>query len=845
MVSSRPTPTSAGGPSTAEAVVIRPYADADAKAVAELYNRHADAPNPVDRELDARMVRTELAERGTVLFLVAELDGEVLGTLGMFRSSGRRAVSEGEVFGDMFFLSPLIRSGAAAGRMFSQAFRTLRLQGVGAIRLTVNPTNQQALPLYRQLGCTLVGPADAAEDGNIELVSYMPRIVTRLRQDHEDLIPPGLRMTAAWRYQTDGAADRPLGDETETVSGREVLRTVLTVEDLVFQAILDPEDGEILHTAVGEQPDPVLPPKPAKTPGSLSVHRDGPLVIELAHADGSVRVYHDEHVGPVLHESWPVFGPAYVTGWRHTLRRELAVEPLTGALGAGWRVGERHDGGTLYRETRLAGGTLRQRVWWDGDRADAATEPNDVPSNTAPSNTVPSNTAPSNTAPANPAPSRRLRTMVVGGLRSGLLFTGGRGLDERPLYVPSGRGLFPIDATEFGAAGLDLAPGTALAWWDPRTSLAASVHWPQSRGVYCAELAQARLIGDNILALDIRPGSAYRVAFSTARHPGEVLIGATPAEGLGYAPSPAALDTPREEHPTQLPDTPAAAIVTTAGWEPVQVARRPVHRLANGRDTLLIGEQAGGAVSWQNAGRQLLATPFPKTRAFARNASWQAGIWVGRHAPREESRRGTGWGGGDAARSWTFDTATGELVSPGLAWSIEPDQADGADRGVATVVRVSIRADADAAAEPGAATAAMPGEGELVAWVTPAGARAASVLVPGAPGEAWLLDKPGAWQRWTDRLAVRLADGRWLYTESEDPGAAEILVRSTSSGILLALVARRAAAQPGAASWPLAVLEDADTARRLLAAPTDPATSIPAISAAATRPDLVLTGAGR
>ena len=198
MASNRPAPAATGGPSSsADAVVIRPYADADAKAVAELYNRHADAPNPVDRELDARMVRTELAERGTVLFLVAELDGEVLGTLGMFRSSGRRAVPGGEVFGDMFFLSPLIRSGAAAGRMFSQAFRTLRLQGIGAIRLTVNPTNQQALPLYRQLGCTLVGPADAAEDGNIELVSYMPRIVTRLRRDHEELIPPGLRMTAA------------------------------------------------------------------------------------------------------------------------------------------------------------------------------------------------------------------------------------------------------------------------------------------------------------------------------------------------------------------------------------------------------------------------------------------------------------------------------------------------------------------------------------------------------------------------------------------------------------------------------------------------------------------------
>ncbi len=738
-------------PPADNAVVVRPYTDGDAAAVAELYNKYRDAPNFVDTPLDAAMVRTELAERGTVVFLVAELDGEILGTVGMFRGSGHRVVAPDEVFGDMFFLSPWIRGGAVAGRMFSQAFTALMALGIGTIRLTVSPLNERALPLYRQLGCVLPGPPGAGEDGNIELVTHLPRLVARMQRDHADLIPASRRMTAGWRYQAGGGADRPLGGDVETVSGRRVLRTALTLDGLVFRALLEPDTGEILHTeadtGAGPGPDPVLPPPAAVPAAPTSRYREGPLAVVLDHGTGTVSVHHDRHVGPVLYQTWPVPGPPYLTGWRRALRRDLVIEPLDRGSGRGWRVAERYGEATLHRETELTGGVLRHRLWWDG-----------------------------------PAPAGMLRTMLVGGLRSGLLFTGDR-------YLPAGRGLFPIDATEFGAAGRVLGPDDGPAWWDARTSLAVRVLRPG------AGTASARLIAEHLLALDLAPGTEHRIAFSTAQLPGDVVPGARPATAPGHRTRGAVASQPTDKAETHGPDRPDILdCPDPPRWSPAQVARRPVHRLTHRGNDLLIDPAAGGLVSWRADGRPVLATPFPRSRAFARNTAWRAGLWAGRHGPREEPQRGMGWGGPEPERAWRLDPAAGRLTAPDLAWSVRPG-ADG----------IRITAEAPAAS----------GDGELVVWVTPA-AKSATVLVPGAPGEAWLLTKTGTWQRWCDRAAVRLDDGRWLLTAAAEPGAAEILLRATASGILLALVARHPAGRPGTAAWPLTVVADAEAAHRLL-----------------------------
>ncbi len=85
---------------------IRPHEEGDAQAVAELYNRHRDNPNPVAGGIDAAQLARELAERETATFLLALDDGRLVGTFGLFHHTGRRSARAGELIADMFFVHP-------------------------------------------------------------------------------------------------------------------------------------------------------------------------------------------------------------------------------------------------------------------------------------------------------------------------------------------------------------------------------------------------------------------------------------------------------------------------------------------------------------------------------------------------------------------------------------------------------------------------------------------------------------------------------------------------------------------------------------------------------------------
>ncbi|MFH8751969.1 GNAT family N-acetyltransferase [Streptomyces rimosus] len=709
--------------------MIRPYEESDAAAVAALYNRYPDVPNPVDRELDAQLVRGELAERGTRLFLVVELDGEVHGTIGFFQGSVRRAYAPGEVFGDMFFLSPAVRGGSVAGRIFSQAIRTLRLSGVEVVRLTANPGNKLAFPLYRQVGCSVTGPVTATEDGNIELVSYMPRVMARLRRDYAHLIPQSLQLNASWRYVV-GGGERALGDDTEVLGGRSVLRTQLAIEGTVFTVLLDPEDGELLHVGTDAGETPALAPRPAPRPPAVSTVEVDGLRLELHHEDGRLELYGADHLGPLLRETWPVFGPPYVTGFRRALRRaeDLTVTPLTD----GWLVAERHPGGVLLRETVLTGGVLKNRFRWEGGEPPAGT----------------------------------LRTIVESGLRKALLLT-------QDGHVPAGRGLYPLDATEFATAGAELPPDDRLGWWDEERSVGLDVRRSGAR---------ARLVSDALLLLDFAPGHGHGVAVLTEWPGGAPLA----VDGMSLL---------EPQPPAAVPTPPGAA--DRAPWTPGLVARRQVHRAAVGKDTLLVSAEAGGVAAWRSAGRSVLATPFPKERVFGSNPHWRAGLWATRQGPREDPDRGLGWGA--EQDEWHFDERTGRLCVAGLDWSAECPVGGPADR-----VDIDLRAER------------RQDDSEVVVWLTPAAPRQPDVLVPGRPGDLWQLRKPGVWQRWSDRLALRLADGRWLSATPGEQHGAEVVHRNTKAGPLIGLVSRQPRGTALAAGWSLTVLPDLAAADALL-----------------------------
>jgi hypothetical protein len=91
---------------------------------------------------------------------------------------------------------------------------------------------------------------------------------------------------------------------------------------------------------------------------------------------------------------------------------------------------------------------------------------------------------------------------------------------------------------------------------------------------------------------------------------------------------------------------------------------------------------------------------------------------------------------------------------------------------------------------------------ETVLWITPNTARQAAVLVESA-GTRWELDRARFRQTWAGAAAVQLAGGRWLECRPVDgaDGHAEIVLRSTASGLLIGCVAAAGAE----CAWRLAV----------------------------------------
>ncbi|MFI9650050.1 GNAT family N-acetyltransferase [Streptomyces sp. NPDC052040] len=734
--------------------VIRPYTDADAEAVAALFNRYTDVPNPVAVPLTGDIVRRELAERGTEVFLVVEHDGTIEGTLGMFRGNGRWSVAADEVFGDMLFLSPRVRGGTLTGELFVTALRMLIPRGVEVLRLTANPANKQAFPLYRQLGCTLSGPPAPGEDGNVELVNHLLRLRTRIAETYGDRVPATARTGAVLRYLVGNTARQGLTDETETVAGRRVLRTEVVVADLAFRALLDPASGEVLFCALGAGPDPDrLPPPPEPlAPAAGLRHEAGTLRLELCERTGVAQLFHDGWTGPVLTLTWPEFGPPYSAGWRRNAPVPLRCTPLED----GWRVARDFATGTLTRDLRLAADRLDVRTRWHGD------EP--------------------------PAPT--VRTVLVCGLRGAWLITGGEGgVGHRP----AGRGLYPPDATEMAAAGHRMPPDGVLAWWEPGGGRSIRLAPDPST---CTTL-----VSDAVVHLDGPVDHTLDLRWTQADSPRKAVPGSLPVEdpsahAVAVPSRPAAAPAGRTSpHPGQDCREPADADAAgqAPGWEPHMVAGKECRRVTSGGDTLILSAAAGGVVSWRSDRRPVITSPFPRHAAFACNPRRGAGIWVTRERPREDREYGVGWGTSTTDRTWHH--MEGGLASPGIAWTVHP-------RVHSATPHVRLRVDGDPAEQ----------DGETAIWLTPAAHRATRLLIPGPSGAVWSVGQEPPWQTWTDRLALCLTDGTWLTCAALTGDAPHILFRATRQGPLLALLTRDRADTRTGAEWVLGHLPDATAA---------------------------------
>ncbi|MEU3263626.1 GNAT family N-acetyltransferase [Streptomyces bacillaris] len=342
---------------------IRPHGEGDAQAVAELYNRHRDNPNPVAGGIDAAQLARELAERETATFLLALDDGRLVGTFGLFHHTGRRSARAGELIADMFFVHPAHRGGMVTGRLFTEAVEWMMRSGCLVLRLTVNPANTVAFRLYRRVGCVSVGRAVPGEDGNVELYNYIPLV---LRSVFADL---GEQATAALGSLTSFASvtasrDDELRSDVRLVDGIRTVDYCLALGAFRLDATVDVDRGTVREARLTE-PDGTVralriaqPPYRVRTPRGVPPYRftEGPLTCEVDGEDGTVSVLAAGHHGPVFVSTWPSCRADRPAGWREGEPRAITLEPVEGGV----RVTERDGDATVTGTFTLQGSSLLQ-----------------------------------------------------------------------------------------------------------------------------------------------------------------------------------------------------------------------------------------------------------------------------------------------------------------------------------------------------------------------------------------------------------------------------------------------------------------------------------------------------
>ncbi|MEV4559179.1 GNAT family N-acetyltransferase [Kitasatospora sp. NPDC049285] len=344
-------------------VTIRPYQEGDAHDIAELYNRHRDNPNPVAGGISGEELERELAERDTATFLVAVDDGRVVGTFGLFHSTGRRSARAGELIADMFFVAPAYRNGVITGRLFTEAVEWMMRCGCLVLRLTVNPANTVAFKLYRRVGCVSVGETVPGEDGNVELHNYIPLI---LRSVFDDLGPEAIAALSQLSSfgGVAGGRDDELRSDVRVVDGIRTVAYALALGEFELSATIDVDRGLMLDAALTTPAGATRalavaePPYRVRAAHQGEPHRFGGagLTAELDAGEGTLTVHAEGHLGPVLVSTWPSAEADRSAGWREGQARDLEIHPVE----HGVRVSERTGGNEVTGTITLHQGVLSQ-----------------------------------------------------------------------------------------------------------------------------------------------------------------------------------------------------------------------------------------------------------------------------------------------------------------------------------------------------------------------------------------------------------------------------------------------------------------------------------------------------
>lgn len=372
------------------AVTISQYGEADADDIAALFNRHSDNPNPLQGKLSGAMVQQEVDIRRTAAMFVARDGDELIATLGLFRSTGRRTARSGELLGDMFFVAPSYRQGLVTGQIFHDAMMWLMTQGYYVLGLTVNPANTTAFHLYRRAGCVSITSHRAGDDGNVELYNFIPLIFHSILP----VLDADAR-TAMWTVDNIATLSRTRShDDPDTdvvvIGGARCVQYELGLNGYLISAAIDVDTRRVFPVTLTSPAGAVQMLEPvqvglrdAEVTGPRTLLQNGDLSCQVDVITGTVELFAAGHYGPLARTTWPSLHPGSRAGWRQSRPLQLEVSELDiDQIGPGLelrqqigadqhrcaiRLGESvlvqqfqltEAGGQLYQEVGIRRGTL-------------------------------------------------------------------------------------------------------------------------------------------------------------------------------------------------------------------------------------------------------------------------------------------------------------------------------------------------------------------------------------------------------------------------------------------------------------------------------------------------------
>ena len=485
--------------STGSHTTIRPFTPDDADRVATLLTARADSPNRVTGGISGDDVLRELELRRTVAFFVAEDTSgdtpELYGTLGLFRTSGRRTTAPREVIADMFYLAPGRRGGTATGRLFAASLEAVFDAGYDVLRLTVNPANTTAFSLYRRVGSVCLRHTTAGADGNVELVNHIPLILRTIAPHLQPAARAALRAITSFGSVT-APRGTDLGEDLETVGDTFVVRYRLRFGGYSVDAVVDPLHN-VVDRALVTDPDgrkftlrlPIRTRTEMIASESIAV-AVGSIRATVDTRDGLLRVFDDRApiTGPLLTSTLPNLHEDQLSGWRDSQPRTLDVQ----AVGHTIVVEERSGDTRLQAEFEVRSDGVRRTYSLD------CTEPSEW--NAEMFDTV--------------------------GLRHGTVDIGGR-------QTSIASGLDLRDSSEMPSAAVPIGSNADLAWED------------RSRGIRLRSsgIRGGGLVTGTLLAHRVGPGTqtvdlhieVSAVAPSVARIDSPLVDGATPVDTVTRA----------------------------------------------------------------------------------------------------------------------------------------------------------------------------------------------------------------------------------------------------------------------------------------------------------------------